>query len=76
MDSLGILVMFVVLFAKHLKLLANARTPYALVHMMAVHTAFTMNWLLGVVVVLGPSAMFTFTEMSWQAFIVLFICHS
>ena len=34
---------------------------------------FTTNWLLGVAVVLGPSAMFTFTEMSWQALIALFI---
>ena len=35
-----ILVMFVVLFTKCIKLLTNTRTPYALVHMMAVHTAF------------------------------------
>ena len=34
---------------------------------------FTTNWLLGVAVVLGPSAMFVFTEMSWQALIALFI---
>ena len=33
---------------------------------------FTTNWLLGVVVVLGPSAMFTFTERSWQALIAFF----
>ena len=38
--SHGILVVFVVLFTKRLELLTNTRTPYALVHMMAVHTAF------------------------------------
>jgi len=32
--------MFIVLLAKCLKRLTNARTPYALVHMMAVHTVF------------------------------------
>ena len=40
MNSHVILVMFVVLFTKRLKLFTNARTPYALVHMMAMHTAF------------------------------------
>ena len=34
---------------------------------------FTTIWLLGVVVVLGPLAMFTYTEMSWQAFIMLYL---
>ena len=33
----------------------------------------SQGWLLGVVVVLSPSAVFTFTEMSWQALIVVFI---
>jgi len=36
----SILVMFVVLLAKCLKWLTNARTPYVLVHMTAAHTAF------------------------------------
>jgi len=49
----------VVLFTKRLKLLANATTPNVLVHRIVAHTA-----LLGVAVLLGPSAMFTFTEMS------------
>ena len=42
MNSHGILVVFIVLFAKRLKLLTNTRTPYALVHidLMAAHTAF------------------------------------
>jgi len=40
MNSHGILVVFIVLFTKHPKLLTNTRTPYALVRMMAAHTAF------------------------------------
>ena len=40
MYSHGILVVFVVLLAKCLKRLTNSRTPYALVHTMAAHTAF------------------------------------
>jgi len=39
MYSHGIHIVFVVLLAKCLKQLTNARTPYALVHMMAAHTA-------------------------------------
>ena len=57
MNSHGILVVFVVLLAKRLKLLTNTRTPYALVRMMAVHTAFHNE-------LVTPSAMFMFTEMS------------
>jgi len=40
MYSHSILVMFVVLLAKCLKQLTNARTPYVLVHVVAAHTAF------------------------------------
>ena len=76
MNSHSILVVFVVLFAKCLKLLTNARTPYALVHIWPRRLHFTTNWLLGVAVVLGPADMFTFTEMSRRAFIVLLVGHS
>jgi len=40
MYSYGILVVLIAFLAKCLKRLTNARTPYVLVHMMAVHTAF------------------------------------
>ena len=62
MYSNGILVMFVVLLVKCLKWLTNARTPYALVHMMASHTAFDYE-----LVTQGsgcPSAMFTFVDFA------------
>ena len=58
MYSHGILIVFVVLLAKCLKRLTNARTPYALVYMMAAHSAFDYELVTRGVFVLGPSAMF------------------
>ena len=65
MYSHGILVvLFVVLLAKCLQWLTNARTPYALVHIIAAHTAFDYKLVTWVAVVLGPSAMFNFVDFT------------
>ena len=63
----GILVVFIVLLAKCLKRLTDARTPHALVHMMAVHTAFDYK-----LVTRGSSCTWSLAMFTFIDFTVLF----